>query len=47
MSLPIIPAEQRQQEDKGVKAVLLGPSGVGKTSGVYCPLERKRTLSPS
>ncbi|MTI13024.1 ATP-binding protein [Sansalvadorimonas verongulae] len=35
MSLPIIPAHQRQQEDKGVKAVLLGPSGVGKTSQLW------------
>ena len=35
MSLPIIPAEQRQQDNKGAKAVLLGPSGVGKTSQLW------------
>ncbi|WP_281647598.1 ATP-binding protein [Parendozoicomonas sp. Alg238-R29] len=35
MTFPIIPAEQRQQDDKGVKAVLLGPSGVGKTSQLW------------
>ena len=35
MSLPIITAEQRQQEHKGVKAVLLGASGVGKTSQLW------------
>ncbi|GAA4647892.1 hypothetical protein GCM10023116_01540 [Kistimonas scapharcae] len=35
MKLPIITAEQRQQEHKGVKAVLLGQSGVGKTSQLW------------
>jgi len=35
MNLPIITAEQRQQEHKGVKAVLLGQSGVGKTSQLW------------
>ena len=35
MSLPIIPVEQRHQDNRGVKAVLLGPSGVGKTSQLW------------
>lgn len=32
MSLQIISADQRAAETKGVKALVLGPSGVGKTS---------------
>ena len=32
MTLPIITADQRLAEKKGVKLVLLGKSGIGKTS---------------
>ncbi len=32
MSLPIISADQRLKEKKGIKLLLLGPSGVGKTT---------------
>ena len=32
MSLPILTAQQRSQERKGIKCVLLGESGVGKTT---------------
>lgn len=32
MALRIITADERQAEEKGVKALILGPSGVGKTS---------------
>ena len=32
MGLPIITADQRLREKKGVKLVLLGKSGIGKTS---------------
>ncbi len=32
MSLPIISADQRMKEQKGIKLVLLGPSGIGKTT---------------
>ena len=32
MGLPIITADQRMREKKGVKLVLLGKSGIGKTS---------------
>ena len=32
MSLPIISAEQRRAEKRGVKMALLGKSGLGKTS---------------
>ena len=32
MALPIITADQRLREKKGVKLVLLGKSGIGKTT---------------
>ena len=32
MSLPIISAQQRMAELKGVKLLMLGKSGIGKTS---------------
>ena len=32
MTVTIIPAEQRVAADRGVKALILGPTGVGKTS---------------
>jgi ABC-type sugar transport system ATPase subunit len=32
MALPIITADQRRTEKNGVKLVLLGKSGIGKTS---------------
>ena len=32
MTAQIIPAEQRVTDDRGVKALILGPTGVGKTS---------------
>ena len=32
MSLPIISADQRRAEKRGVKMALLGKSGIGKTS---------------
>jgi len=35
MSLPIISADQRLQEKRGIKGVLLGGFGVGKTSLLY------------
>lgn len=35
MSLPIISAEQRLAERKGVKGVLLGAAGIGKTSQLW------------
>jgi len=40
MSLPIITADQRLAEERGVKAAVFGPSGVGKTTLL-------RTLSSS
>ena len=43
MSLPILTAEQRNQERKGIKCVLLGPSGVGKTTQLKT-LDPERTL---
>jgi len=43
MTLPIISAEQRQKERRGIKGVLLGKSGVGKTSQLYS-LDEKTTL---
>lgn len=43
MSLPILTAEQRNQERKGIKCVLLGPSGVGKTTQLKM-LDPERTL---
>ncbi len=43
MNLPILSAGQRQQEYKGVKAVLLGQSGVGKTSQLWT-LPAEQTL---
>ena len=39
MSLPIISADQRLQEKRGIKGVLLGGFGVGKTSLLYSPPE--------
>ncbi len=39
MSLPIISADQRLAERRGVKGVLVGKSGIGKTSQL-------RTLEP-
>jgi len=35
MTLPIISADQRRAERRGVKMVLLGKSGIGKTSRLY------------
>ena len=40
MSLPIITADQRLAERRGVKGVLVGKSGIGKTSQLW-------TLKPS
>ena len=40
MSLPIITADQRLAERRGVKGVLIGKSGIGKTSQLW-------TLKPS
>ena len=40
MSLPIISAQQRMAERKGVKLLMLGKSGIGKTT-------RLRDLEPS
>ena len=40
MSLPIISAQQRMAERKGVKLLMLGKSGIGKTT-------RLRDLDPS
>ena len=35
MSLPIITADQRLAERRGVKGVLVGKSGIGKTSQLW------------
>ncbi len=40
MSLPIISADQRLAERRGVKGVLVGKSGIGKTSQIP---SRRRT----
>lgn len=39
MSLPLITADQRRREKKGVKLVLLGKSGIGKTTQLKTLLE--------
>jgi hypothetical protein len=48
MSLPIISADQRLAEKRGVKGVLVGKSGIGKTSQLWTlplpPCGRKRYL---
>ncbi len=43
MSLPIITADQRLAEPRGVKGVLVGKSGIGKTSQLWT-LDPARTL---
>ena len=43
MSLPIISADQRLKEKKGIKLLLLGPSGVGKTT-LLLTLDPETTL---
>jgi hypothetical protein len=43
MSLPIITADQRLAEPRGVKGVLMGKSGIGKTSQLWT-LDPVRTL---
>jgi hypothetical protein len=43
MSLPIISADQRLAEKRGVKGVLVGKSGIGKTSQLWT-LDAARTL---
>ena len=43
MSLPIISADQRLAETRGVKGVLVGKSGIGKTSQLWT-LPPERTL---
>ena len=43
MSLPIITADQRLAETRGVKGVIFGPSGIGKTSLLWT-LDPARTL---
>ena len=43
MSLPIITADQRLAETRGVKGVIFGPSGIGKTSLLWT-LEASTTL---
>ena len=43
MGLPIITADQRLREKKGVKLVLLGKSGIGKTTQLKT-LPEKKTL---
>ena len=43
MSLPIISADERLREKRGIKGVLLGISGAGKTSQLYT-LPEKSTL---
>ncbi len=43
MSLPIISADQRLAERRGVKGVLAGKSGIGKTSQLWT-LDPERTL---
>jgi len=43
MSLPIISADQRLAERRGVKGVLVGRSGIGKTSQLWT-LDPERTL---
>jgi hypothetical protein len=35
MTLPIIGADQRMSERRGVKGVLIGKSGIGKTSQLW------------
>ncbi|MGE3806582.1 MAG: AAA family ATPase, partial [Gemmataceae bacterium] len=43
MALPIISADQRLAEKRGVKGVLVGKSGIGKTSQLWT-LHAERTL---
>ncbi|WLQ14311.1 ATP-binding protein [Hahella aquimaris] len=43
MNLPIITADQRLAEKRGVKGVLIGKSGIGKTSQLWT-LDAQRTL---
>ena len=43
MSLPIISAQQRMAERKGVKLLMLGKSGIGKTTRLK-DLDPKTTL---
>lgn len=43
MNLPIISADQRRAEKRGVKMVLLGKSGIGKTSRLF-DLDEATTL---
>jgi len=43
MTLPIISADQRRAEKRGVKMVLLGKSGIGKTSRLF-DLDEATTL---
>ena len=43
MSFPIITADQRMAEKRGIKGVILGKSGIGKTSLLWT-LDAKRTL---
>ena len=43
MSLPIISADQRMAQKRGIKGVILGKSGIGKTSLLWT-LDAKRTL---
>ena len=44
MSLPIITADQRLAETRGIKGVIFGPSGIGKTCLLWT-LEASTTLS--
>ncbi|MBX9751540.1 MAG: hypothetical protein K5Q68_18275 [Roseococcus sp.] len=47
MALRIITTDVRQTEARGVKAVITGKSGIGKTSTLFaCPLSSDLFLSP-
>jgi guanylate kinase len=45
VSLPIITADQRLAETRGIKGVIFGPSGIGKTSLLWT-LEASTGLLP-
>lgn len=41
MSLPIISADERLKETRGIKGVIFGKSGIGKTYPTYQDIDLK------